>query len=322
METLINIVFTTDFGYSILRLMTPILFVSLAALVAQQSGITNMALEGTMLFSALFGVIGSAFTQSAWLGLLLAIAVGIVISLVLAYAKIRMKTDEILAAIAINLLASGATVFILFLVSGDRGTSASLASVSMPIVHIPLIKDIPVLGEIISGQNILVYIALISVVVLNFILFKTPLGLRIRAVGGNPDAASSVGVSVEKTQYIALALSGVLAGMAGAYMSMGYLNIFTRDMSAGRGFIGLAAASVGGQNPIGALFASILFGSFDALGNNLQITKLPAEFIYMIPYIMTIVAYSYSSYRKMNEKKRNQKKLAKETSDELKTEDE
>lgn len=310
METLINIIFTADFAYSILRLMTPILFLSLAALIAEQSGITNMALEGTMLFSALFGVIGSAYTQSAWFGLLLAIVIGVLISLVLAYAKIRMKTDEILAAIAINLLASGATVFILFLVSGDRGTSASLASVSMPIVNIPFIENIPILGEVVSGQNILVYIAFLSVFILNFILFKTPLGLRIRAVGGNPDAASSVGVSVEKTQYTALILSGILAGMAGAYMSMGYLNIFTRDMSAGRGFIGLAAASVGGQNPIGALFASILFGSFDALGNNLQITKIPAEFIYMIPYIMTIVAYSYSSYRKKTAKKRKQKKLA------------
>lgn len=312
MDQILRIIFTESFGYSVIRLMTPILFASLAALIAQRSGITNMALEGIMLFAALFGVLGSAFTGSAFLGLLAALVVAVAISLTLAFFKIKMKTDEILAAIAINLLASGATIFLLYIFAGDRGTSSSLNSKMLPFVDIPFIKDIPFIGGILSGHNILVYVSFISVIALHYFLFKTPLGLRIRAVGGNPDAATSVGVSVERTQYTALIISGVLAGFAGAFMSMGYLGAFNRDMTAGRGFIALAAASVGGQSPVGALLASAIFGFFDALGNNLQVGILPAEFVYMIPYVTTIFAYSFSSYRRMTAKQRLKKTVTKE----------
>lgn len=312
MDQILRIILTESFGYSVIRLMTPILFASLAALIAQRSGITNMALEGIMLFAALFGVLGSAFTGSAFLGLLAALIVAVAISLTLAFFKIKMKTDEILAAIAINLLASGATIFLLYIFAGDRGTSSSLNSKMLPFIDIPFIKDIPFIGGVLSGHNILVYLSFISVIALHYFLFKTPLGLRIRAVGGNPDAATSVGVSVEKTQYTALIISGVLAGFAGAFMSMGYLGTFNRDMTAGRGFIALAAASVGGQSPVGALLASAIFGLFDALGNNLQVGILPAEFVYMIPYLTTIVAYSFSSYRRMTAKQRLKKTVTKE----------
>lgn len=307
-EQLSRIIFTQEFAYSVIRLMTPILFASLAALIAQRSGITNMALEGIMLFAALFGVLGSAFTGSAFIGLLIALLSGVVVSLMLAFFKIRLKTDEILAAIAINLLASGATVFLLYIFSGDRGTSTSLNSKMLPIINIPFIKDIPYIGGVISGHNILVYVSIASVLLLHYFLFRTALGLRIRAVGGNQDAATSVGVSVEKTQYIAFIISGVLAGFAGAFMSMGYMGVFNRDMTAGRGYIALAAANVGGQTPVGALLASFIFGVFDALGNNLQVGLLPAEFIYMIPYITTIVAFAYASYRKMHNIKKKTKK--------------
>lgn len=310
MNKIVEIIFTQDFFFSAVRLMTPILLASLAALIAERAGITNMALEGIMLFSALFGVLGSAFTGSAMIGFLSAIIIGVIISLLLAFFKIKMKTDEILAAIAINLLASGATIFLLFIFTGDRGTSSSLPSGSLPTVVIPFIKDIPYIGALLSGHNILVYVSLISVVIMHYFLFRTVLGLRIRAVGSNPDAASSVGLSVEKIQYISLMISGALAGMAGAYMSMGYLNVFNRDMIAGRGFIALAASNVGNNTPIGALLASALFGTFDALGNNLQIGILPAEFIYMIPYIMTIVIYSYSTYRKISSKRKLKNKGA------------
>ena len=312
MGKILSIIFTSNFAFGVLRLMTPILFASLAALIAQQSGITNMALEGIMLFAALFGVLGSAFTQSALMGLLSAIIIGVVISLLLAFFKIKMHTDEILAAIAINLLASGTTIFLLFIFTGDKGSSINLPSKKLPFINIPFIKDIPYIGKVVSGQNILVYLSLISVFVLYYFLFKTPLGLRIRAVGGNPDAASSVGVSVEKTQYIALAISGVLAGLAGAFMSMAYMGVFNKEMTAGRGYIALAAASVGGQNPIGALAASLLFGFFDSLGNYLQIGILPPEFIFMIPYVMTILAYSYATYRKRHKKEKLQKEVLRE----------
>lgn len=308
MENFINLILSPEFFFGVLRLMTPILFASLAALVAKNSGVVNMSIEGTMLFSALFGVIGSALFQSVIMGLVFAIGIGITISLLLAYFKIKMKTDVILAAIAINLLATGATVFLLYLFSGERGASSSLASKVVPSLVIPGLMDIPILGNVILGQNLLVYVAIFAVIFIYYMLYKTPLGLKMRAVGGNPGAAESVGVSVDKIQYTALTISGVLAGLGGAFMSMGYLSIFTAGMVSGRGFIGLAAANVGGQNPIGALIASLLFGFFDALGNNLQSFKIPVELIFMIPYITTIIAFALSSYRIANEKKRKKNK--------------
>lgn len=311
MKMLIDIIFTEQFFSGVLRLMTPIIFASLAALIARRSGITNMAIEGTMLFAALFAVIGSAYTQSVIVGVLSGVVVGVIISLILAFFKINMKTDELLVAIALNLLATGATIFILYLVSGERGTSAALDSKVVPNLVIPGLMNVPILGNLILGHNILVYVAIASVFFMNILLFKTSLGLRIRAVGGNPGAATSVGVSVVKTQYIALMISGVFAGLGGAFMSMGYMTVFTRAMTAGRGFIGLAAANIGGQSPFGALLASVIFGVFDSLGNNLQTLNIPVEFVYMIPYITTIVAYSIASYRAKTEKERMAKKVLK-----------
>lgn len=302
MESLFDLIFSANFFFGVLRLATPIIFASLAAVVASNSGIVNMAIEGIMLFSALAAVIGSAMFGSVMAGILFAVLTGIAVSLLLAYFKIKMKTDVILAAIAINLLAAGATVFLLFLFSGERGTSSALASKIVPSLIIPGLMKIPILGDILLGQNYLVYVSLIAVGVIYYLLYRTPLGLRLRAVGGNPGAAESVGVSVDKIQYTAMVISGILAGLGGAFMTMGYMSIFTKGMVAGRGFIGLAAANVGGQNPVGALIASLLFGFFDSLGNNLQTFNIPVEFIYMIPYIFTIIAYSLSSYRASNEK--------------------
>jgi ABC-type uncharacterized transport system permease subunit len=300
-----------NFWFGVLRATTPILFAAMAALIASRAGITNLAIEGIMSFGALFAVIGSWLAQSAWVGLLFSIIVGVILALFLAYFKLKMKADEIMVAIAINLLSAGGTIFILFLITGDKSTSAALNSVVLPNVAIPILKDIPFIGQVLSGHNILVYMAFIMVFALHYFLFKTPLGLRIRSVGGNEHAAESVGVYVHKTKYIGLALSGMLAGFAGAFMSLGYLTVFTRGMVAGRGFIGLAAANVGGRAPIGTMFASILFGFFDSLGNSFQRFSIPNEFIFMIPYVATIIMYAFFSYRRITEKKRLNRKLVK-----------
>lgn len=310
MQQILEVFTNPSFWFGVIRSTTPILLAALAALIASRCGITNMALEGIMLFAALFAVIASAMANSALVGVLVAILTGVGLSLFLAYFKLKMKADEIMAAIALNLLADGATIFILFLLTGNKGTSSAIASKTLPTIQIPLIKDIPLLGPIISGHSILVYVALVSVVLVHYMLFKTPLGLRIRSVGGNEHAAESVGVSVNKTRYIAMALSGVFVGLAGAFMSMSYMSIFTKGMTAGRGFIALASSNVGGRAPIGAMLASILFGFFDALGNNLQRFAIPAELIFMIPYIATIIMYTIYTYRKLTRKKRIARKLA------------
>ncbi len=287
-----------DFFNAILRATTPILFAALASSVASKSGITNMALEGIMLFSALFGVIFSAMTGNFAMGLLLTMVAGGVIGLLLAFFVLNLKTDEILAAIAINLMATGGTVLLMLAVSGDRGSSTSISSVSAPKVVIPLIDKIPFLGQILSGQT---YLALLAVLVMHVFLYKMPLGLKIRAVGENKNAAESVGISARKIQYIALIISGVLASMGGYFLSGGYMNMFTKDMSAGKGYIALAASAMGGDTPVGAFLVSLLFGAAQALANMMQLTEIPHELIQMVPYLTTLVGlgiYSYAGLKK------------------------
>lgn len=302
MEHLLHAIFSADFVYSILRLTTPILLAGLGALITDRAGVMNIGLEGIMLCAALAGVIGSAMTQNAFLGFLFALLVGMALGLLMAYFAIHLKTDMVLTGIAMNLLASGGTVFVLYAVANDKGMSTSLKSLTMPVINIPFIQDIPIIGTVISGHNLLTYLALVSVAAMWILLYKTPLGLRIRVVGENSHAAESVGIHVKKVQYMALAISGVLAAMGGAYMSMGYMDKFARDMTAGRGFIALAAEALGRGTPVGTLLASLVFGTADALGSNLQVLDIPVQFIQMLPYVFTVVGlvlYSAMKHKRL-----------------------
>lgn len=305
MNSFLNVILTTDFAFSVLRVTTPILFAALGALISNRAGIINIGMEGIMLVAALAGVIVSAYTHSAWVGLLGAVLLGTLIAGVLAFFTLKFKTHIILGGVAINMFASGGTVFILYLLSGDKGSSTTLASKVLPSVDIPLLKDIPVLGPILSGHHILTYFSILSVLAVYYLLNRTPLGLRIRSVGENPHAAQSVGVSVIKIQYSALLLSGFFASLGGAYMSMGYLSLFTRDMVAGRGWIAIAAESMGRSTTIGTALTSLLFGAADALANALQVLKIPAELIATLPYVATVIGliiYAVSESRKKNKK--------------------
>lgn len=298
-------VLSPDFFSTMLRAATPILFATLGASIAAKAGITNMALEGMMLFSALFGVIFSSLTQSAWLGLLITVIFGGIMGLILAFFVLNLKTDEILAAVAFNLVATGGTVLIMVAFSGDRGVSSSIRSVAAPTVVIPLVSQIPFIGKILSGQNVLTWFALISVAVLHLFLYKTPLGLSIRSVGENKNAAESVGINSRKIQYIALIISGALAAAGGFYLSGGYMNMFTKDMSSGRGFIALAASSMGGNTPIGGFLVSLLFGIAQAFANIMQLMAImPYEIVLMVPYLATLIGLGVYYYAQKKRKER------------------
>lgn len=301
---IMNAILSPEFLNATLRATTPILFAALASAIASKSGVVNMALEGIMLFTALFGVIFSAAFQSAWLGLFATMLVGGFIGFFLAFFVLKLKTDEILAAIAINLIANGATILILLFVSGDRGISSSIQSVIIPRITLPIIEDIPFLGEVLSNQNVLTYLSLIMVAVVHVFLYKTPLGLQIRAVGENKDAAESVGISSSKIRYISLILSGVLASMGGYFLSGGYMTKFTSGMTAGRGFIALAASAMGGNTPIGSFLVSLLFGAAQALSNILQLGTWPYELVQMLPYLTTLVGLGIYSYSIMKKRQR------------------
>ena len=290
-----------DFYNAILRATTPILFATLAAGVAQMAGITNMALEGILLFASFFGAVFSYVTGSWVSGLLLTMLSGAIIGLILAFFVLNLKTDEIIAAIAINLTASGATVLLLLAFSGDRGTS-SFRSVPTPNVPIPGISSIPFIGQIISGRNLLTWLAFVAVIVMHLLLYRSPLGLQIRAVGENKNAAESVGISSKKIQYIALILSGLLASMGGYFLSGGYMTTFTKDMAAGRGFIALAASAMGRSTPVGGMLVALLFGIAQAVSNQLQLTSIPVELLQMIPYAITLIGLAVFSYSEMRRK--------------------
>ena len=289
MESVLGYIFSTEFIIAILRMSTPLILCSMGVLLVRNSGVVCIAFESMMLAAALGGVLGSAYSRSLLVGLLCGIALSVLFAMLFGFFVLVLKANNMLVSLALNTLGSGGTVFILFAFTGDRGSSTSIQSLHFPTVNIPVIQDIPILGNILSGHNILTYVALVSVPVVYLILMKSPLGLRIRAVGENKNAAESLGTSAMKTQFVALFIAGIFAGLAGMYMSMAYVSAFTRDMIAGRGFIAIAAQNLGGFMPIPTLIWSLVFGASNAIANAFQAINMPPEFLQMFPYFSTVL---------------------------------
>ena len=304
MRGFIDLIFSVDFVYSIFRVMTPLLFASMGAVISDIAGVPNIALEGLMLMAAFAGMYFSYLSQSALIGLLMALLTAIVFAGVLAFFTLYYKTNIILGGIALNSLASGGTVFFLYLAANDKGTSVSLPSKTLPNIHIPIIENIPILGDILSGHNILTYVSVLAVAFTYFLLKSTDLGYHIRAVGEKKEAAESVGISTVNTQAVALLLSGVMCGFGGAFMSMGYVSWFSRDMLSSRGWLALAAEAMGRQTALGSAAASLLFGVADAVSNAAAAQGLPSDLVKTIPYLATLIGltiFSVRVYRKQKE---------------------
>lgn len=306
---MIDYSFIVDFLFMWIRVATPILLTSLGAVICERTGVVNLGLDGIMLISALFGVLGSAWGGNLFWGLVAGVGAALIVSGVFAYFHLMLKANAVLCGTAVNTIAGGLTVFVLQLATGEKGSSSSLKSFSFPAVSIPIIKDIPVLGDILSGHNVITYFAFFMVIMISVFLYRTPMGLRMRAVGENPSAASSVGQNVVKIRFLAILLCGVMAGMGGMYLSMGYLSMFTRDMVAGRGFIALAACAMGQASPVGALISSMVFSFFDGLSNILQLLQIPSEFVQMLPYGATILGLTVYSIQKQRQKNKKNKEI-------------
>ena len=288
-----SVILSPDFLFTSIRVMTPILFAAMACMVFVKGGIDPIGTEGIMLSCALAGPVGGYFTHSALGGVIFAMAVGVVLAFVFGYFTLILNTNPVLAGIALNTLSGGLTVFTTYYLTGNKGSTQSLKSPVMPEIRIPLIKDIPVLGAIISGHNVLTYLGLILVVVLTVFFWKTE------------SAAKSVGLNVMKYKYIALLIAGCLAGIGGAYMSMGYVSFFSRDMIAGRGWIGMAAESMGLGIPWKIACSVLIFGMADSLAVRLQMLNLPSQLIQTIPYVVTMIAIGIYSKRSMSGKKKS-----------------
>lgn len=302
-----------SFLYSVIRISTPIMFVALCAVISEKAGLLNMAAESMMLMSALVGVIVSAVSQSLGLGILAGAASSVAVTLFLCFATFVMKVDLYLMSIAMNLALSGATVYIMYMTTGVKSnTAATFASKVMPNIDIPVLKDIPFLGTLLSGHNGFTYIAWIMIFVVWFLLFKTKLGLRIRAIGQNPEAAESVGINPRRMYTLAFCIAAVIASFGGMYLSMGYQSFFIRDITGGRGFIGMSVSTIVNANPVAAGLLSIVFGLAEALTNYLKIYIADTHLLSAMPYmIMTLLILVLSAIRKKRQERflRENKKL-------------
>jgi len=210
--------------------------------------------------------------------------------------SIRLGADLIVAGIAINLLAAGGTIVLMLRFFDTKGSFSAQAR--LPDIRLPFLRDVPVLGELFRQQNVLLYFSIVIVVIAHVVLYRTRFGLRVRSVGENPEAAQTAGIQVRRIQFMTVLISGVLCGLAGANLSLGYLGQFTANMTSGRGFIALAAQTFGGATPIGAALASLFFGLADATSVRLQTRGLPSQFVLMIPYLATVVALVLVSRRR------------------------
>jgi simple sugar transport system permease protein len=273
-----------------LRVTTPILFAALGALVSDRAGVINIGVEGMMLSGAFAGVVASAFTGSAWLGLLAAILTGMALGGLLAIAVHVLRADLVLSGVAINLAAASVTVLLLFALTGDKGMSGSLPSKVLPDIALAALVPAPLLGPLFAHQHVLTWAALLAVPMVWVLLWRTAFGLRLRAVGETPEAAAIAGVRVRRVQVVALLISGGLAATGGAFLSMGYVTWFTGGMTAGRGYVAIAAEVMGGGGAFGTLAASLVLGAADALATGLQGLGLPSELMQTVPYVVPVLA--------------------------------
>ena len=283
---------------SAVQAITPIMLASLAGVLCGRVGVFNMALEGQMLIGAFAAIVGSYFTQSAAGGVAAAMIAAMVFSLILAYGATLLRGDAVVICIGMNLLASGLTAYLLRVMFGVSGTFSDPAIVSLPKLRIAWLQDIPILGWGFGRQTILTWAAWALVAIVSIVLFRTPLGLRLRGVGEQPDAAETLGVNVAAYRIATVIVSGALAGLAGAQLSLGAVSVFAENMSAGRGWIAVVAVMLGRANPLYAAAACVLFGFADAFSVNLQSRGLPNQLTDIAPYVVTLAALAISHRRR------------------------
>lgn len=275
---------------STIRLATPLVLAALGGLYSERSGVINIALEGMMLAGAFTAAVVTVFTANPWIGLLAALVAGALVAALHGVATINYRADQVVSGTAINILFLGVPALLSGAFFESTGATPQLPRDQvLPDVAIFDAATSPVLASIFN-QKPLVYLAVLAVACSVFVLKRTRFGLRLRAVGENPEAADTAGVSVVRMRYAGVIISGVLAALGGAYLSIGQNSLFTRNMTAGRGFIALAALIFGKWDPVGALLACILFGFAEALSIRMQGTvNIPNQFIQMIPYVLTMV---------------------------------
>jgi simple sugar transport system permease protein len=299
-------VFDLDILAASIRVSIPIMLAALGGLLCLRAGVFNIALEGQMLAGSFVAIVVTEATvsvgrslgiTSTWFGIIGGLLGGLALSMVFAVSILRFKADHIVAGIAINLLALGVTGFALKTIFDAQGVFRPTDMVPLPKIILPVIKDIPFVGQTISGHTPLVYLTFVIVGITWVALYRMPSGLRLRSVGEQADAARTAGIDVDRVRYKAIAWSGLLCGLAGAHLSLGYASEFTENMTQGRGFTAFVAAIFGQLDPILTMFASLLFGFAEALGLRIQLEGfgISPAIVQMFPYILAVVVLTISS---------------------------
>lgn len=262
---------------------------ALGGVLSERSGVVNIAMEGMMLTGAFAAVVADLAWGNPWLAAIVAIIAGGLMAVIHAVVSIQFRADQIISGIAINIFAAGLTTFLLNKIYGLPGVGHVTSQQALPVLDIPLLDKIPFVGEVLFKQNVVVYAALILLVGINIFLFRTRLGLRLRAVGEHPHAADTAGINVFKIRYSAVIASGLLSGLAGAFLSIGIANTFNPNMTEGRGYIALAAMIFGKWTPIGSFISCLIFGVGQVIFDNNSTLPASPYFLQMVPYLLTLV---------------------------------
>lgn len=282
---------------SVMRAMVPILLAAFGGLICERAGVFNIGLEGMMLVGCFGAVAASYATGNALVGVLVAVLAGVLYSLILAYGSVTRKSDPIVLAIAMNILAVGFTSFLLFAIFDVQGVLRDDRIAGLHPQSIPFLSEIPWVGRALFSMTWIGYLSIVLVPVLWFVIFRTPLGLRLRGVGERPLAAATLGVNPNRYQYGAILISGALCGLAGAQLALGNVVQFSENMSSGRGWIAVVAVMLARAHPVGLLFATLLFGFAEAVGYRLQGNGMPAQITDAAPYVMTLIVLIIASRR-------------------------
>ena len=289
-QVLFRVLTSSDLWQATLQFGALLLLPALGGVISERSGVTNIAMEGMTLTGAYAGVMTALSTHSLLVGVLGAIIAGGLMALIHAVVSINFKANQIVSGIAINIAALGLTNYLLFVQTGGVGVPSLASSLRLPTVTWGPLAKIPFLGPVLFQQNIIFYVALLILVGIQLLLFRTNIGLRIRAVGEHPQAADTAGVNVRLVRYLCVVSSGLLSGLAGAFLALGIAGIFLPNMTAGIGYIALAAVIFGKYIPLGAAGACLIFGLGEALSVRLQDTNISPNLLSTLPYILTLIA--------------------------------
>jgi general nucleoside transport system permease protein len=300
----IESLFTPFLFQSAAQAITPILLAALAGVLCGRVGVFNLALEGQILVGAFAAIVGSYFAHSALVGVIAGMAAAMIFSLILGYGATIFRGDPVVIGIGMNLLASGLTAYLLRVAFGVSGTFSDPNVVGLGRIPIPLLIDLPVLGWAFARQSAVTWAAWALTALISVVLFLTPVGLRLRGVGEDPEAAGTLGVNVVRYRILTVLVAGALTGLAGAQLSLGAVSVFAEDMSAGRGWIAVVAVMLGRNNPLYAAGACVLFGFADAIGVGLQSRGLPNQLTDIAPYVATLIALLLSHRRRIRVSRR------------------